>query len=233
MAKAKRRPVREVVLATDGLTKRFGTADALGPLDLEVRAGDLIALIGHNGSGKSTLLRLVAGLLDPTSGTVTVGGHRAGSVEARALLSYVPDAPVLYDDLSVWEHLEYLSALHDVPDWAARSSTLLDHFGLVGRADDLPSTFSRGLRQKTALVVGLVRDAPVLAIDEPFVGLDGSGRAALVDVITDRQARGATTVIATHDPDLVEQAHRCLILREGALVHDGPVARDDLATLVG
>jgi ABC-type multidrug transport system ATPase subunit len=148
-------------------------------------------------------------------------------------MSYVPDAPVLYDDLSVWEHLEYISGLHGVADWTDTGGALIDQFGLTARADDLPSGFSRGLRQKTALVLGLVRQAQLLAIDEPFVGLDRGGRAALVEAIEQRQARGETTLVATHDPDLVERAHRCVVLRDGALIHDGPVAGSELADLVG
>lgn len=233
MAKTKRKARPATMLAASELTKCFGTSHALGPVDLEINVGDLVALVGHNGSGKSTLMRLAAGLLDPTGGTVTVGGHPAGSLEARALISYVPDAPVLYDDLSVWEHLEYIAGLNGVAGWAETGEELLERFGLIARAQDLPGGFSRGLRQKTALVIGLIRDAQLLAIDEPFVGLDSAGRDALVEVITERRARGETTLIATHDPTLVEQAHRCLVLQDGALTHDGPVAGHEVASLVG
>jgi len=233
MAKVKRKPRPPTMLAASELTKRFGSSHALGPVDLEIRAGDLVALVGHNGSGKSTLMRLAAGLLDPSDGTISVGEHPAGSVEARALISYVPDAPVLYDDLSVWEHLEYLAGLNGVAGWAETAEDLLQRFGLTARAHELPSGFSRGLRQKTALVIGLIRGAPLLAIDEPFVGLDLAGRDALIDVIAERRARGETSLIATHDPTLIEHAHRCLVLQDGLLTHDGPVAGAELASLVG
>lgn len=233
MAKAKRKPRPPAILVASDLTKRFGASHALGPVDLEIAAGDMVALIGHNGSGKSTLMRLAAGLLDPSAGTVNIGGHPAGSIEARALISYVPDAPVLYDDLSVWEHLEYIACLNDVAGWAETSDDLLQRFGLTSRAHDLPSGFSRGLRQKTALVIGLVQGAQLLAIDEPFVGLDRAGRDALIGAVTERRARGETTLIATHDPDLVEQAHRCLVLQDGTVTHDGPLAGHELASRVG
>src|SRR5215208_7519101 len=108
MAKRKRMPAGPPpVLAVDGLTKSYGDVLALHPLDLEVRAGESVVLVGHNGSGKTTFLRLVAGLLDPTDGDVDIDGAPAGPLEARAVTSFLPDEPVLYDDLSVREHVDY------------------------------------------------------------------------------------------------------------------------------
>ena len=114
------------VLAT-GLAKTYGDAPALGPVDLDIAAGQRVALLGHNGSGKTTLLRLTAGLLDATAGTVTVLGHPAGSLEARAFTSYLGDQPVFYDDLTVWEHLEYIAKLHGTDGWEQHAADLLDH----------------------------------------------------------------------------------------------------------
>ncbi|HEY8058932.1 MAG TPA: ATP-binding cassette domain-containing protein, partial [Acidimicrobiales bacterium] len=102
---------KRALLETTELTKRYGDVDALAPLDLTVKAGERVVLVGHNGSGKSTLLRMVAGLLEPTDGEIHVGGAAAGSLEARARTSFLPDEPVLYDDLSVREHVDYLGRL--------------------------------------------------------------------------------------------------------------------------
>lgn len=99
-------PPAKPALRAASLTKSYGELVALEPLDLSVPAGQRLALVGHNGSGKTTFIKMAAGLLEPTSGTVTVQGEQAGSLAARALLSYVPDEPVLYDDLSVLEHRE-------------------------------------------------------------------------------------------------------------------------------
>src|SRR5579885_1043010 len=95
-----------------GLTKAYGDLPALDPIDLTVEAGESVALIGHNGSGKSTLLRMVAGLLEPSDGEIEIAGWPLGSEPARATTSYLPDDPVLYDDLSLREHVEYVSRLH-------------------------------------------------------------------------------------------------------------------------
>jgi ABC-2 type transport system ATP-binding protein len=209
------------VLVTEGLMKSYDDLVALAPLDLSVTAGQLVAVLGHNGSGKSTLLQLLAGLLDPTGGSASIAGEPAGSRAARAAVSYLGDTPVLYDDLSVWEHLEYLARLHGTHDWEHRSQELLDRFNLADRADELPIRHSRGLRQKTALTIGLVRPAQLLLIDEPFVGLDAQGKQALVQVLDERRSGGTTVLLATHDLDVLEQADRCVVLHDGAVVHDG------------
>lgn len=223
----------KAALSAKGLGKEYGDLVALAPLDLEVEAGHLVALIGHNGSGKSTLLRMAAGLLDATEGECRIQGAVAGSMKARARVSYLPDAPVLYDDLSVWEHIEYVARLHGQDDWAERGEQLIESFGLTHRADDLPVGFSRGLRQKTSLVLGLVRPFSLLLIDEPFVGLDVTGKAALLDAIDGAKAKGKTVLVATHDLDLVERTDRCVALRDGVLVHDGPVDPNELLALAG
>ncbi len=222
-------------IATAALTKRYGdasSAPALAPLDLEVAVGARVALVGHNGSGKSTLLRLLTGLLAPTGGTAAIAGHPAGTIGARAALSYAADQPVFYDDLSLWEHLEYIAGLHGTADWEQRSVDLLEVFGLTARADDLPITFSRGLGQKAALSLAFVRPFEVLLVDEPFVGLDQSGRTALLDLFDRTHAEGATLLVATHELTTVAAADRVIALRDGEVVFDGDPGTTDLDDLV-
>ncbi|MEM9514974.1 MAG: ATP-binding cassette domain-containing protein [Actinomycetota bacterium] len=210
------------------LTKRYHDAPALGPLDLAVGAGERVTLVGHNGSGKTTLLRVLTGLLDPTSGEATIGGHEPSSIEARSMVSYIADRPVFYDDLSVWEHVEYVSRLHATDDWEQHGVDLLDELGLDDRIDDLPVTFSRGLQQRAAIAIALCRPFDVLFVDEPFVGLDRRGRHALLDRLDAAHAEGATIVVATHDAEAIGRAHRLVVLRDGLLVHDGGADDIDL-----
>ena len=208
-------------LAIRELTKDYGDLRALDRVSLSIEAGELVALIGPNGSGKTTLIRLAAGLLDPTSGEVLVAGGPPGSITARAALSYIPDTPVLYDDLSVLEHLEYVARLHGVSAWQHRAEELLEVLGLHARQDDLPATFSRGLRQKTAIAVALVRPYAVLLVDEPFVGIDDAGRRALRKLLAEAAEAGAATVVATHQLDYAASVARCIAFRDGQVVHDG------------
>jgi ABC-2 type transport system ATP-binding protein len=225
--------VADYDVVAEGLAKSYGDLVALHPLDLKVRAGARVALVGHNGSGKSTFLRLASGLLDPTEGAVEVSGAPAGSVDARRATSYVPDDPVLYDDLSVREHLTYLSSLHGVEPEADEIDDLLGRLGLAARADDLPARFSRGLRQKASLALAFARPFDVLLVDEPFVGLDAPGKEALLNQLDAVHAAGQTIVVATHDPTFVERVDRVVALRDGEVVHDGPATAADVIRLVG
>lgn len=208
-------------MVVDDLTKSYGDLVALNHLKLSFRAGEQVALLGLNGSGKTTFLRISAGLLEPTSGKVLVGASVAGSLEARRAVSYIPDAPVLYDDLSVNEHLEYVARLHETEDWESHAEDLLDRLGLTERADQLPSTFSRGLRQKVSIAVSFVRPFDVMLVDEPFVGLDTPGRAALMELLATSAADGATIIVSTHQTEYLRRASRCIGLRDGKLIYDG------------
>jgi ABC-type multidrug transport system ATPase subunit len=162
----------------------------------------------------------VAGLLEPTDGEVTVGGEPAGSLDARAAVSYIPDTPVLYDDLGVAEHLEYIARMHGREDWLDYAVMLLDRLDITDRADALPGQLSRGLRQKASIAVGLVRPFSVLLVDEPFVGLDAAGRATFVDLLDESVASGASVVVVTHQLDQVDWADRVLVFSDGRLVED-------------
>jgi ABC-2 type transport system ATP-binding protein len=221
------------VLTAREATKAYADLVALAPLTLSIPAGQRVALVGHNGSGKSTFLRLAGGMLDLTSGEIDVVGSAVGTVEARAATSFIPDHPVLYDDLSVREHLAYIASLHGVDATDDELDRLIDAVGLTQRADDLPARFSRGLRQKAAIAVGLVRPFSLLLVDEPFVGLDVRGRNALLELLDEAHATGAAVVVATHEPGYVERVDRCIALRDGELVHDGPATPADMVRLVG
>ena len=221
------------MLWAHGLTKDYGDLPALAPLDLTVAPDEAVVLIGHNGSGKTTFLRMAAGLLEPS------GGHHRARRPRRRLdrrpgrpCRYVSDNPTFYEDLSVWEHLEYVARLHGRDDWEQDAADLLGHLGIYERADDLPVTFSRGLRQKTALALGLIRPFDLLLVDEPFVGLDAAGKAALLELLDEAHGNGAALVVATHELEFVQRVSRCVALRDGELAYDGGTAGIDVLGLV-
>ena len=210
------------MLDAEELTASYQHYTALEGVTCRVESGSIVALVGPNGAGKSTFLRLAAGLIDPSAGRVTVDGHPAGSLEARALLSYLPDSPALYDDLSLNEHLEYVARLHGVEAWEDWAAELLDRLGLASRADDPPGGFSRGMRQKASIALAFVRPFGVLLADEPFDGLDPPSREALDELVAEAAGAGAAVVLATHRIEVLEQADRCLAIEDGRLVYDGP-----------
>jgi ABC-2 type transport system ATP-binding protein len=226
-------PPAKDLFVVENLTKAYGDLVALDKISLSIGPKEQVALLGLNGSGKTTLLRISAGLLEPTSGKVILGGQRAGTVEARRVVSYIPDSPVLYDDLSVNEHLEYVARMHETADWESHAEDLVDRLGLSHRADDLPSTFSRGLRQKVSIALAFVRPFDVMLVDEPFVGLDAPGRAALLDLLRTSAEDGAAIIVSTHQTDYLRQATRCVGLRDGTVIYNGkpsPKAEAEILT---
>ena len=214
------------------VAKEYADAVALEELTFELKAGELVALVGANGAGKTTFLRLAAGLLDPSRGEILVDGYLAGSLEARGLLSYISDQPVLYNDLSVNEHIDYTARLHNLPGRPPLADELLVTFNLSARAEDLPSRFSRGLRQKTSLLLGLIRPFQVLLVDEPFVGLDPAGQEALTDLLQGSAEAGAAVLVATHQLAFLQHCSRCLALRDGAIAYSGPVDLDQIGPIL-
>ena len=140
---------------------------------------------------------------------------------------------MLYDDLSVIEHVEYVSRLFGGDGFDDYAEGVAERLGLSDRLDDLPSRFSRGLRQKASLLLGLARPFSLLLVDEPFVGLDAPGRLALIELLEEVHADGAAVVVATHDPEFVDKVDRVIALRDGEITFDGKATPADVLRLVG
>ncbi|HEX4216386.1 MAG TPA: ABC transporter ATP-binding protein [Candidatus Dormibacteraeota bacterium] len=211
-------------LRTKGLVKKYEDAPALGPLDLRVKRGELVAMLGPNGAGKSTLLAIAAGLLEASGGTIEVCGEEPGTIAARRLVSFMPDTPALYDDLTISETAEFVARLHGAPDWEDRLEALLARLGLEDRANDLPSQLSRGLRQRASLVLALVRPFELLLLDEPFATLDARSIEVVASVLREQAAQGRAVLLASHQHDALPGDCRCLYLREGTLARDGTLS---------
>jgi ABC-2 type transport system ATP-binding protein len=220
----RRRPVargRGVVLSAAGLGRDYDGYVALDAFDFAARKGEFVALIGPNGAGKTTFLNLAAGLLDPTVGRVEVAGHLPDSIAARAALSFLPDTPVFYEDLSIGEHLEYVAALHGAGDAGPRIHELTRRLGLAGWEDALGAELSKGMKQKASIALALVRPFKVLLADEPLDGLDPPSRQVLFELLAETKAAGAAIVVSTHRPDVIAAADRCIAIRDGRLAYDG------------
>jgi ABC-type multidrug transport system ATPase subunit len=217
------------VLAASGLGRTYDGFIALDAFGLELGAGEFVALVGPNGAGKTTFLTLAAGLLEPSAGKIAIAGAPAGTIPARRALSYLPDTPVFYEDLSLGEHLTYVAALHGVADAGARAGELMERLGLGAWEDSLPSEFSHGMRQKASIAIALVRPFAVLLADEPFDGLDPPSREVLFELLAEARKAGAAVVVSTHRPDVIAAASRCVGIRDGRLAYDGPPEAGALA----
>lgn len=185
--------------------KRYGDTIALDGVDLGVRAGAVVGLVGPNGSGKTTALRIVAGLERPDGGHVEVGGSPAGSRAARSTLTFVPDEPVGFDELTVTEYAALLAALHDLdPADRHRVDVLAEAFSLSGRLDARLGDLSKGQRRKASLVAGLGLAKPVALVDEATATLDPEAAVALRAILRAHALRGGAALLATQDLHFAE-----------------------------
>ncbi len=209
-----------------GVTKHYRNGvRALVEVTLPVPAGSVCALVGPNGSGKSTVLKLAAGLLEPTTGTVTVAGRPAGSTVARAALGYLPESPEYPAWLGVREFLEYCGQLSGLggPGLRAAVAAQLDRHGLTGLAERGAGSLSKGQRQRLGLAQALLHDPAVLLLDEPADGLDPLGVADFGALLGRLRAAGKTVLLSSHFlPQIESLCDQVFLLRDGRVLWSGP-----------
>ena len=208
-----------------GLTKRFDRP-AVDGLDLTVRSGEFYALLGPNGAGKTTTLRMVAGLLRPDAGSISVLGHDAlaDPVAAKQVMAWISDEPMIYDKLTPFEYLEFVAGLWGIDAAVAeqRANHLLDWLGLADDAHQRCEGFSKGMRQKVALAGALVHDPRVIILDEPLTGLDAASARQVKTVLRERVSAGGAVIMTTHILEVAERmADRIGVIAGGRLIAQG------------
>lgn len=222
----------EVAVRVSKLTKRFklqwrrGYLLALEGLDLDVKAGEIFGLLGPNGSGKSTTMKLLLGLIEPSEGTVEIFGERAGSMEARRRLGFLPENPYFPSFLSGEEVLKYFGKLCGLrgDGLRKRSRELLEMTGLGEAAKRPLRTYSKGMLQRIGLAQALLSDPDLLLLDEPTAGVDPVGSRGMRDLILDLRDKGKTIVFSSHLLDQVQEvADRVAILHKGEKLCEGPL----------
>jgi ABC-type multidrug transport system ATPase subunit len=227
------RELREPTISVQDLTQHYGVRPVLRDINLEIFAGELVAVAGPNGMGKTTLLAALAGVHSPQKGSVSIGGlvrrsTPAGELAIRRQTVFLPDEAFLPPLMTAREFWFSVGKLYGVDDdrLFEHIERLIDLFDLKRIADSRTSSGSAGQRKKVALSSALITDAPILLLDEPFSGgLDPSGILALRKVLQRLVAeRQATVVLTAPVPELVEQlATRVVVLRDGTIVADGSV----------
>ncbi len=215
----------KTALEIKGLKKCFDKP-AVDGLHLTVRAGEFYTLLGPNGAGKTTTLRIVAGLLRPDAGSVSVWGIDAlsDSIAAKRLIAWVSDEPMIYDKLTPLEYLEFVAGLWsiDAATAEARAHELIAWLELEPHAHDRCQGFSRGMRQKVAFAGALVHEPRLLILDEPLTGLDAGSARQVKDVLAERVRNGVTVVMTTHILEVAERmAERIGIIDKGHLIAEG------------
>jgi ABC-2 type transport system ATP-binding protein len=212
-------------LLARGLTKVF-QRPAVDNLDLRVRQGEFYALLGPNGVGKTTTLRIVAGLMRPDAGEVSIFGIDAlkDPISAKRITAWVSDEPMIYDKLSPTEYLAFVAGLWGVEPAIAekRADELLNWLELRPHAHERCEDFSKGMRQKVALAGALVHDPKLIILDEPLTGLDARAARLVKDALLVRVRQGCTVIMTTHILEVAERmAERIGVISRGRLIAEG------------
>ncbi len=218
--------MQPVLLAQD-LVVDFGPVRAVAGFDLSVRAGASVALVGRNGAGKSTTMRVLAGVLPPSGGTVTIDGIDAGHDPSavRAVVGYCPDVGGLIPRATPWEHLQLAARLRGMKGWDARARDLLERFDLTAAADRVTSGFSHGMGRRLSVVLAAFHEPRLLLLDEPFDGVDPLGVDATLEIVQEARVSGAAVLVSTHLLHLaVEACEEAVVLRGGRVVGAAPAA---------
>lgn len=216
---------KELAISTRGLTKQFDRHIAVNDVDLQVESGEVYGLIGPNGAGKTSLIRMLAAAEEPTTGEIYINGDRLlrddSNPTLKRRLGYLPDDYPLYDDLNVWDYLEYFGRLYRLPNKERRRrlQEVLELVQLTNKRHSLISTLSRGMKQRLSLARTIIHEPIVLLLDEPVSGLDPIARMQFREIIKTLQEAGMTVLISSHVlSDLAELCTSVGIMELGYLV---------------
>jgi ABC-2 type transport system ATP-binding protein len=224
------------MIVITNLVKKYGTLTAVDDVSLTVESGEIHGFLGPNGAGKTTTIKMIAGLLQPTSGRVAVNGHdmAANPEAAKASLGFIPDRPYLYEKLTAGEFLRFHGGLYgiDGTDIHDRVLEMLDLFELRRREDGLIESFSHGMKQRLVMCAAFLHRPRAVVVDEPMVGLDPRGARLIKDVFRRMSERGVAILMSTHTLEVAEEmSHRISIINHGRLIAQGTV--DQVRGLAG
>jgi ABC-2 type transport system ATP-binding protein len=217
------------IVRTEGLVKRYDGTLAVAGVDLTVDEGEIFGLVGPNGAGKTTTLRILATLLSPSAGSAEIAGMSVtrNPDQVRRVIGFMPDAFGVYDDMKVWEYLDFFARCYGIAP-AARRRVIADLLELVDLGDKREAyvqTLSRGMQQRLCLAHSLVHDPKVLLLDEPASGLDPRARVELRELLRELRAMGKTILISSHIlPELEELCTSVVIIDRGQVLAQGRVA---------
>jgi ABC-2 type transport system ATP-binding protein len=220
---------RPPALEVDGVSKTYGANRVLTDVRFSVRSGEILGLLGPNGAGKSTTMKAILGLVRPESGTIRVFGEdvRSDPVGVKRRIGYVPESPSVYEFLTGAEYLDFVADMYglDATTRRDRIQPFLDGFELTGHENALISSYSQGMRQKVALIAGLLHHPRLLVLDEPLNGLDPRAARVVKDLLRSRASTdGAGVLFSTHVLEIAQVVcDRIVILHHGAVLASGTV----------
>jgi ABC-2 type transport system ATP-binding protein len=216
------------VIRVDALVKTFGSFRAVDDVSLDVSPGEIHGFLGPNGAGKTTTLRVIAGLLKPTAGRVSIDGHDLAREPeaAKRTLGFIPDRPFLYEKLTAAEFLRFHGGLYgmDGQAVATRSRELLELFELLDWQGELVESFSHGMKQRLVLCAAFLHRPKAVVVDEPMVGLDPRGARLIKQIFRVMSRKGVAILMSTHTLEVAEEmSDRISIIQGGRIIARGTV----------
>ena len=216
------------MIAIHDLVKRYGQFTAVDGVSLDVQPGEIHGFLGPNGAGKTTTLRMIAGLLKPTTGRVTVNGHDMARApeEAKRSLGFIPDRPFIYEKLTAGEFLRFHGGLYgmDGNGLGDRVREMLELFELGRWEHELVESFSHGMKQRVVMCAAFLHRPRAVIVDEPMVGLDPRGARLIKDVFRRMSGRGVALLMSTHTLEVAqEMCDRISIILKGRIIASGSV----------
>ena len=216
------------MIAVESLVKTFGSFRAVDGVSLDVAAGEIHGFLGPNGAGKTTTIRMIAGLLKPTSGRVTIAGRDLAREPeaAKHALGFIPDRPYLYEKLTAAEFLRFHGGLYGLEGAAVeeRALELLELFELAKWRDELVESFSHGMKQRLVMCSAFLHRPQAVLVDEPMVGLDPRGARLIKDVFRLMSRKGVAILMSTHTLEVAEEmCDRIAIIQAGRIIARGSV----------
>jgi ABC-2 type transport system ATP-binding protein len=216
------------MVVVNQLTKRFGPQTAVDAISFEIPAGQIVGFLGPNGAGKSTTLKMLAGMIEPTSGSATICGFDLlqQPMEVKRHIGFVPESGAVFESLTGLEYLLMVAALYGIPQNAARDriQQFLAFFDLsfATLTDKLLGAYSKGMRRKVVITAALLHNPPVIFFDEPLDGLDANAAVGFKALLQTLAREGKTIVYSSHILDVVERVcHRVIIIDKGKMILDG------------
>jgi len=208
------------------ITKRFSEITAVNNVSFQVQEGEIFGYLGPNGAGKTTTIRMLTGITTPTSGSATIFGHdiQRETITARRHMGIVPETSNIYDDLTAWKNMMFTAELYNVgkADREERAKDLLETFGIYSRKDDNVHGFSKGMKRRLTLAMGLINHPKLLFLDEPTSGLDVQSNLIIREVIRNLKEEGVTVFLTTHN---IEEAN--VTCNRVAIINKGVIAAID------
>jgi ABC-2 type transport system ATP-binding protein len=221
--------IMDFVVQFKNIVKSYGEFEAVRGLSLDIPTGGVFALLGPNGAGKTTLIKLLMGMLQPTSGELTVGGLSAfaDSVAVKELVGYLPDEPVFYDFMRGSDIIRFVGEMHglDPATIAVRSTALAERLSLTDALEEFAENYSRGMKKKLGLICALLHEPALVVLDEPTNGLDPHGTMVLHELMREIAKSGRTVLFSTHLLDQAERlCNRVAVISHGQLAAEGSLA---------